>query len=146
MTAHFLDAEALIIARLKERVKGLVLVAGAEAIEGLEEQAQRTPAIYVTLDTYTPTRSVGVATEWDQTWNVTVAVRNASQGDGGATREDAGPFLSAALKALQGWRPSPNHSALALKPNPRPRISNGFGYFPLSFTCRVVSRGDTTGE
>lgn len=136
-------AEALIIERLKERVPGFRAVMGEGELSAIEERKQVTPSAYVVLDRYRPLQQRDYAVEWEQTWIVAVAVRNA-KAKADAMREDAGPLISAVLQALTAWQPSKDHTRLTIGTNPRPVIEADYAYFPLTFNTRVMVRG--TGD
>lgn len=145
---NYLSAEPLLIARLREKVSDVKGVLSAADLAGVAESAQQTPALHVVFGGYRPTRSVdgsrGAIQETEQTWWVVAAVKNLrSPQTGENAREQAGPILSAVLAALQGWQPTAKHTPLELAAGPRPGFSKGYGYFPLAFVTRVVTRGAT---
>lgn len=146
---NYLSAEAFIIARLREKAPEAVkAVLSAADLAGVAESKQVTPALHVLFHGYRPTRAVegsrGAIQETEQTWVVVTAVRNLrTPKTGEHAREEAGPILSAVLAALQGWQPSPKHTPLELAGGPRAGFTGGYGYFPLAFTTRVVTRGAT---
>jgi hypothetical protein len=140
---NYLSAEALLLDRLRATVTGARAVLSAADLAGVEESQQQTPAVHVVLGGYRPTRvsGEGRVQETEQSWRVVVAVRNLrSPQTGEHAREDAGPVLAQVLEALQGWRPSAEHTPLALAAGPAPGFSRGYGYFPLTFTTQVVTR------
>lgn len=143
---NFLSAEPLIVARLEAKVPGVKVFSAAD-LAGVAEAKQTTPALHVLFSGYRPTRqqegSHGRIQEGEQTWFVVAAVRNLrSPQTGEHAREEAGPVLATVLAALQGWKPSTGHGPLELAPGARAGFKNGFGYFPLAFTTKVVTRGD----
>ncbi|MEW6490766.1 MAG: hypothetical protein AB1578_22995 [Thermodesulfobacteriota bacterium] len=141
---NYLSAEALIVARLQSKVAGVKAVLSAADLDGVAESAQVTPAVHVVFGGYRPTqeRDEGRVQESEQVWIAVVAVRNLrTPKTGEHARETAGELCADVLAALQGWRPSAEHQPLKLAPGPRPGFSKGYGYFPLAFTTRVVTRG-----
>ena len=142
----YLGAEPLLLERLREQVEGVRAVLSAADLAGVAESKQPTPALHVLYGGYTPGEqlkgSQGRVQASHQRWVVVVAVRNLrTPHTGEDARGEAGPLLSAVLEALQGWRPSAEHTPLELAAGPAPGFSKGYGYFPLAFATRVVTRG-----
>lgn len=146
----FLDTEAAIITRLEAKLlaaenKARVFAASQMAL--IEERQQIVPALYVVFDGYEPVQAIaaGKIQQIEQTWTITVAVRNAyGQTSGEGVRADAEPLLELVLAALCGWKPSAEFTGMALAPGGAPAFGDGFGYFPLHFRTRVSVRGSTT--
>ena len=148
---NFLDAEALLIAHLTAALGEKVRFVGSMAdMQTIEEQSQRTPAVYVVYDGYTPgqTTTESRVAEIKQRWLVIVAVRNVSGvHTGAAAREDAGEVLAHLFPALQAYRPSAGHSRLTLVPPPPAVYRAGFAYIPTAWETNIVShhnRSNTT--
>jgi len=140
---NYLGAEPLLIARLQAQVPGVKAVLSAADLAGVAESKQQTPALHVLFRGYRPTRTSGEGRvqETEQTWQVVVAVKNLrSPQTGEHAREEAGPLLAAVLAALQGWRPSAEHTPLTLAAGAAPGFSRGYAYFPVAFGTNVVTR------
>ncbi len=75
---------------------------------------------------------------------VVVQTRNAStQLAGSASRQDAGPLLTAVIKALLGWTPDDaKYEPLVMLSAPGPEHDGGIGYYPLAFATRYVVTGE----
>lgn len=147
MSGEFLAPEAALITRLEEKLtaaSNAARVFTAAQMATIEERAQITPALYIVFEGYTPTQDVngGRVQQIEQSWTITVAVRNASgQGTGSGVRAAAVPLIELVLAALCGWKPDPAFSGMALADGPGPLFSEGYGYFPLRFTTRTHVRG-----
>lgn len=143
MSAHFLSAEGLIKARLRDKVPDLAMVLGASDQASMDEAQQVTPAAHVLLDSYQPGNAVAPhIVPFSQVWHVYLCVRDVRDATGEAAREDAGPLLSAIYQALLGWKPSEDHAPLGPAPHPKPLYRpGGFVYLALAFTTRVIVRG-----
>lgn len=148
MIADYLAAEALIIARLEDRLAadGVKVLAAAD-LAGVEERKQIVPAVHVLYDGDRLGQSVsrGIQHQVYQRWFAVVAVRNArGQATGAAARSAAGPLITKTIQALAGWAPSSDHQPLVRVSAPRPRFSpGGFAYFPLAFETRIETGGST---
>lgn len=147
MLTNYLSAEALIKARLSEAARDLPRVLAAADLDGVIEKSQTTPAIHlVSLPDSIPQGKNDSAVRSKnqivyQRWMVVIVVKNVSTAD--RLREDAGPYISGTIKALQGWPPSAEHGHLHRVEAPyRPTYRNGFGYFPLLFTTKIITTGD----
>lgn len=144
---NYLIAEQLIVERLTTRLRGVKKVLAAADLAGVAESSQTTPAVHVVYQGYRPTQEKedGATQQTEQTWLVVVAVRNVRDTRAAtATREDAGPIMLDCLRALQGWLPSKEHSRLKLSTAPQAGYRAGFGYFPMAFTTKLITRGDDT--
>jgi hypothetical protein len=147
MLANYLSVEALITDRLKEPARSLPQVLSAGDLEGVKEASQKHPAIHlINLPDAIPNGKNDSAVNGknqivQQRWMVVIVVKNVSTS--AKLREDAGPIISGAIKALQGWKPSPEHGHMLRKDAPyRQTYRNGFGYFPLLFTTQIITTGD----
>lgn len=146
-TPAFFALEALILERLKAAsLPGVRKVGTAADIAAVAEAQQTTPAVYLIYGGYRPTQmregSGGRVQELEQTWVAVVAVRNVRDMAGTAAREDAGPIINAVLASLQGWKPTADFRELHLSDPPPPEFTEGFGYYPLAFQTRFVSKTD----
>lgn len=135
----FLAVEDLIRQRLAERVPGIRKIYSVDDLQGAQEQAQRTPAAHILYSGATPAqeRKDQAAVNIEQTWTVVIAVRHIRDTSG--ARSEAGEIIQATLEALQGWRPSEQHSPMSMTRAPlRPDYGNGYAYFPVAFTTRIT--------
>lgn len=140
--ADYLSAGALIIARLKDRVPGLRQVLPATALSTLTETGAQSPAAFVLYDgdRLGDSAMAGRQRVIHQRWLVVLAVRNATQGDGGKAMQDvAGPLISEILGVLQGHALSADHRPLMRVAAPRPGYSPAFAYYPLAFETAIQS-------
>lgn len=140
----YLSAGPLIIARIKAKT-GIEDVRPARELAGIAESAIRSPSVFVVYggDTLGANGGRGQAQVVRQRWVVVLAVRNATQGDGGeATATEAGPLITELLESLQGWEPSTNHGPLERKQAQQPGYSPAFAYYPLAFDCQLFTIGD----
>lgn len=143
---NYLAAAQLIIDRLKDQVDALATVSDWSEYATLDEATFNSPAAYVLFLGYRPTQehSDGSVQQTEQLWGVVVAVRNARQARAkSGVREDAGPLMASVMAALQGWRPSKEHSALKLTSvdAARPTYGATVGFFPMIFASKVVIEG-----
>lgn len=141
-----LAAGALIQARLLSEAPVFKDVAGASALAMLESRTRRSPVAFVLYDgDVLPTSAdavagAGAARMVRQRWMVVVAVRNvADQGVDERLTTEAGLALGAAIQALSGWAPSPNHRPLVRVAAASPEYSPGLGLFPLMFETTLVN-------
>jgi len=147
MLDNYLSVEPLIKARLQEAARELPKVLAADDLEGVKEASQMTPAIHLlNLPDYIPqgkgdSAIRGKSQIVHQRWLTVIVVKNVR--DAAALRQAAGPLISGVIKALQGWKPSKEHGEMYRKDAPyRQTYRNGFGYFPLLFTTRIITTGD----
>jgi len=142
MSTNYLDLEPLLIARLKAQVPSALDVLSAADLAWAEGRTLRTPALQVFYfgDAFDDSADRGRHMEVTQTWAVIVVIRH-QQGPS-AQRGQAGELISAVIAALQGWEPSKSHGRLARKNAPAPVYGeSGYAYFPLYFSCRVLTSG-----
>ncbi len=146
MLADYLSLSPLIIARIGAAVSGIAAVLPARDLAALNELALQSPSVFVVYDgdALAESGGRGQAQVVRQRWIVVLAVRNATQGDGGAAQTaQAGPLLSDLISALQGWQPgSPDFRPLTRVSAPRPGYSPAFAYYPLAFECQIFTTGD----
>jgi hypothetical protein len=73
-----------------------------------------------------------------QYWLVVVSLKNVSN-VGSAARHDVGGLLVAALKTLQGFKLSPDHTPLTRQRSPfRNPDKGGYVHIPLMFTTSII--------
>lgn len=139
----FFSAQALIITQLMEQVPELRLVRGARDLASVRERPGTAPAAYVLYDGQNARIGAGREQMVEQKWMVVTVVRNARDAVfGHGERQEAGPILLHICQTLLGWQPGSEHGALSLIHAPGPSFKDGFGFYPLCFTTRVVLRPD----
>lgn len=146
--ANHLIAEQLIKARLIHKVECIPAkhILSAIDLEGVKQKSQVIPAIHVLYadDVVVTSDKAGSGRgqTFDQLWNVVVVVRNVKDSTGESSRAAAGDIIDATLKALQGWTPSNDHTALhRTRSSFRTTYMNGFVYFPLQFSTKMMTIG-----
>lgn len=146
MLDNYLEAEGLIIARIKAEVSGLKAVLPAADLAGVAENAQPSPAVHVIYagdqvpGSDNQRSTSGALQKVTQQWYAVVAVRNArTQTSGAAARETAGPIITQVLAALAGWQPADAFKPLKRVNAPPPKTIGTFAYFPLLFTTEVYT-------
>jgi len=148
LTDDFLSAGTPIAERIKARCGEIPHVMNAADLDGVLESKQPTPAAHVIYDRYrvVETQAEGERARLQQTWVVVLVERNVAQHDQASQQRAAiGPLAIAALRALQGWAPSAEHSRLIPTSAPyQTAYNNGFIYVPLAFTTEVKIAGDKT--
>ena len=130
----YLEAEPLIVARLKEKIPDAqILSSWGQPV--IKESHNLPPSVMVFLENDGPKENVaaGRNQKIEQTWLALVVVQDAEN--------EAGPLISKVLRALSGWVPEGNRCG----PFKRVRSSympdyspNGIFYFPLSFSTMFV--------
>lgn len=146
MTATYLDIEALIVARLVERV---TLVPAANVLTyadmaSLQETQQPAPGINLLFGGQQPRRApTGALSQViEQTWIVIPVIRHVGGiTSGQAAREAMSPILAAVDAALLGWEPTLEHDAMQLVGAPSPSYRNGFMNYPLAYRTSYTARG-----
>lgn len=139
--------QAEILDRLRDRAMPPLAMVEAAASEAAarDRPPEATPAAFVlwTDDIPNPSRLVGKAVRQtvETTWAVMIAVRNVSDGRGGASTADFDDVRMAIRDALLGWQPG---SAMA----PFQYAAGGFAgtddehvWFQLSYTTLEVISG-----
>ena len=104
-----LDAEALLVDRLKEKCPGVSgNVLAAADLAAVKEAGQVTPALHVVLHGYRKLDDdSGSGTLWRETWLVVAVVKNARQKVGAeAVRNAAGPLLAETMAPPARCAPS----------------------------------------
>ncbi|MBI2278193.1 MAG: hypothetical protein HYU74_12635 [Dechloromonas sp.] len=137
---------------LEQRLKALCPSAQdnifcTEALAGVMEKSQVTPALHLVLHSYKPIEDNASDNRWREIYLVVAVQKNQRQGVGAkAVREAAPAMLKEAIAALDGWKcPGAVGVVRAIDP-PNPQITQGFGYFPLAFTVDVVTDGATNPD
>lgn len=141
MIENWFALEPLLVERIKSRVPTDVLVAGIQDESGVSEATLGNAAILIMYHGDRPGDSAGhgAASIDYQQWLIWVAVKNATQGDGGAAkRASAGRLIVQVKRALSGWEPNDDFDALKKIPAPRPGYTAAFGYFPLAYETYLI--------
>lgn len=146
----YLAAEPLIIERVRARCAtelGLRQVIGVADLEGVESARQVLPAAYVLYGgERVPEERThrGAVQQVNQRWYVVLAQSNRRDASHGSDwRREIGGMLAALNAALQGWKPSAEHGELTKAAAPAPLYRSGYGYWPLAFNTRIVTRGES---
>lgn len=142
MLADYLAAGLLLMQRIRDAVPGVVAVLAARDLSRLAESTLQSPSVFVVYDgdRLGDAAGRGGARIVHQRWLVVLAVRNATQTDGGAAlTTEAGPLISDLLSALQGWEPSEDHRPLYRVAAPLPGFSPAFGFYPLAFEAALIT-------
>jgi len=142
--ADWLEAEEPIIARLRDKVPGARTVIGMSEFSRAHIE-QNAPAVVVMYDgdRLPDSAGEGQAVLAAQRWVVIVGVRNVRDAAaGGAARREAGPLLTAVIKALSGWAPGQMFTGFVRVTSPRAGYEPGFAWFGLAFETRTISMGD----
>ncbi len=146
LTDDFLSAGPAIEQRIRDQVPGLRMVLSAADLEGVQESKQTTPAAHVLFADYTVAeeQAAGERARIRQTWIAVVVERNVRQSNqAAAQRATIGPRVLEVMRALMGWPPTAEHSALVPTDSPfQTAYSNGFIYVPVAFTTDVKIAGD----
>jgi len=142
MLTDYLAAGPLLMQRIRAAVPGVAAVLAARDLSRLAESTLQSPAVFVVYDgdRLGDAAGRGGARIVHQRWLVVLAVRNATQADGGtALAHDAGPLLSGLIEALQGWAPSADFRPLYRSNAPPPDFSPSFGFYPLAFEAALIT-------
>ena len=134
------DIEALIVARLVERLKGAGLVKfvyDTREYGAVEEESQLVPAAAVIYNGYRTGDAVGqgAVQAVQQEFLVVVVTRSSKQTlRASGAKASAGEIFHAAIQALTGWKPAPGVRRLTLTDAPGAGYSDaGFAYLPIAF-------------
>jgi hypothetical protein len=142
---NYLNAEQLIIDRLAQELPQLTAVVGAERAEDALEGGIACPFAVVVfagdrvLTGDDAVQQYGVVQVVWQRWLVEIVSDMAGVQGGTLSREEPGQLMSQALRALQGWHPSDEHSEVYRVQGPAPIYQKGQGVFPLLFETMVIT-------
>ncbi|WP_295586017.1 hypothetical protein [uncultured Lamprocystis sp.] len=146
--ANYLALEPLLLERLEPLTTDwpTLRIEAARDVAGVLAKDQRLPSLCVLYQgdaAVDATDGLGQLVHADQRWAVVVAARDLREAAAG--RVSAGELAAAVIARLQGWQPNGRESGLGRlrrQAAPAPVYSNeGAVYLPLTFTCRVLSRG-----
>lgn len=145
----YLALEALIVDRLNSATAMTERrILTAPDVEAVEEAKQTTPAYHVIYagDRAPAGRSTAAdsrAQLVEQLWLVVVAVKNVRETRRGkAARGLAGPWVTEAITALQGWQPGGEYWPLQRDLSAPPAAYQaGFFYVPTLWACVFASVG-----
>ncbi len=139
---NFFAVRDAIIDTLRAAMPG-VEVLTADDLEGIDEAAQKTPAVHVVNGGFRvdEVNRSGRSAVIEQTWIVVCVVRH--DGDKRKAVREAGgridPHVQAVLNTLMGWRhASTGMLPLQIATPPAPRWRPPFYYFPLTFSAKVA--------
>ena len=140
-----IDIEALIVARLTERLKATGLVKFVYDTKGyaeVEEESQLSPAVAVIYNGYRAGVEVprGQAQAIDLEYLVVIVTASSTQTlRGSGAKASAGSIFLPLVGALTGWKPGPGLGRLTLSEAPGAGYSRaGFAYMPVAFTTRIT--------
>lgn len=147
--ADYLALEGLIVARLAaQTAMPAKRVLTAPDIEQVEEARQTTPAYHVIYaGDRAPSGGGGAARSRyqvvEQLWLVVVAVKNVRDvRRGQAAREQAGPWVTELIAALQGWRPGDDYNELQRDLGAPPAAYQaGYFYVPTLWAVTFSTQG-----
>lgn len=148
LITDYFEAEEAIIARLTDKVPGIVKIYTPFDLQGVLESSQASPALHVVYAGDVvggtgpgPQVGAGAGKIVDQRWLVVLAVRTAGAQlqDTTAIRKKAGVLVPRVLDALQGWQPVQWMRPLARVSGPSSGYSSSFAYFPFLFEGRVTT-------
>lgn len=145
MLTNWLQAEQLIIDRLKEKVPEAKLVVGMPDFD-VQIIGQKCPALVVIYqgDRMGGNAEHGAVQVVDQIWSVVVATRSAAKIEHGeASRAEAGDLLTKAIRSLSGWNPDQENfqSGLTRIQAGGAGYLSGISWFPLAFKISTYSIG-----
>lgn len=147
----FLDVEDAIVERLRDKLSTLdsppKIFHGSD-LQNVKDQSASARAVYVCYNGIVGIKAISqnvnhvvAMTNEFVIWVVTKRI--VSRGNAKALFTKVDDILLGTIKALIGWKPSPENKTLALAQSPAPLYdSDGFGSFPLVFTIDVPIQGD----
>lgn len=143
---NYLDLENLIIERLTAELPKEVKVLSSADLEGLKTSAQPAPAVHVLLEDDQPASEVNTSQQIKQRWCCILVVKNVrTVRTGQAARTDAGLLIPQIITILNNWEPQgaiPYYPLTRVKTAFKPRYSNGFMHYPLTFECSFHWKND----
>lgn len=138
----YFSAQELILVRLIQQLPEFRLVRGARDLASVRARPGASPSAYVLYNGQEALVGAGREQAVAQQWLVVVVVKNLRDSVGGqGERQEVGPLLIQVCQALLGWKPGEEHGALAMANAPGPTFHEGFGFYPLMFTTRVIVQG-----
>lgn len=142
----FEEQEDRILARLREKLGGAVLVDTLRELERVPENAQRAPAAWVVYNGFRPGAEVPLSMPGVQQlifeWIIVVVARSArGNGETDEARDMAAAIGLKVIKALLGFDMG-GGKRLRLAEAGGPEYSAGYCELPLAFSCAVTVKGD----
>jgi hypothetical protein len=139
---NFFATEELILTRL-ESLNGLFrLISTGRSLPELKNHPGPVPALYLIYGGQKPYLGAGLEQAIHQQWSVVIVVRSAhNSATGAGEREEAGPLLIRVCETLLGWQANSETGPLTLQSTPGPTAHNGYGYYPLQWSSRLILRG-----
>lgn len=145
-----LSLEPLLVERLKAALAShtpAVHVLAAADLEGVIEERQLVPAVYVVFAGLKPLAADAGSTRTECTWHTVSTLKNVSTADkGAAARTSANALVHAVYTALVGWMPAGHSKPMALASGPSGGHHNGFFYLPLTWRAEFVWRSSAPIE
>jgi hypothetical protein len=136
----------LLVDRLSTTVTSVNTVLASIQLSGLTEASLITPAIHVYYvgEDIGDMAGMGIAYEIKQTWSTVIVTKNLRLP--GPRRFELGEIITDVLHSLQGWKASNMYSPLYRENAPGPKDDpGGYTYFPLHFSVKILTSGDTDG-
>lgn len=145
MSINLLDAEALLITRLKAQLTGIQTVASAASVAGAqpEDLTPLLPAFFTQPGAGEAVSDAGngLAAQQEETWIVVGVFKLLPDQTLAATYDTAGDWLGKAAQALAGWAPSASYRPMKYAGRDEPDYAPGYVEFPLRFTVRRMFSG-----
>lgn len=149
---NFLFVEPLILDFLKKSLDDLTTKLNfltAPELSTTTEKNQPVPAVHLIYEGYavstdTARQPVGKSVVLiNQTWSVTVCVRNVRDIKSGSDARQMGGNLAArVMKSLMGWQPDGCTKPLKLVNAARAIYSEGYMYIPIGFEVEFILRSE----
>lgn len=138
----FMALEQHLVDSVEKAVAGMqpaVHVLTAADLDGVKEQAQRTPAIHVIYGGYSIAEDMRVTWRLAHRWYIVAAVRSAAKvRSGQVARLSAGALGARVTAALAGQCLPGAASALMLVTPPAARYAAGFQYIPSALQVETI--------
>ena len=146
MAVNHLAFGDLLVDRLIDTVDSVGTVLASIEQSGLTEASFITPAlhVYYVSEDFGDVAALGRAHEIKQTWSVRIVTKNLKLPS--PRLAELGGIITDVLNSLQGWKASPSYSALCRVPAPGPKNDpGGYTHFPLYFSTKFLTTGDSNG-
>ena len=136
----------LLVARLSDTVTSVGTVLASIELSGVTDASLITPALHVYYvgEDLGDMAGRGIAYEIKQTWSVVIVTKNLRLP--GPRRAELGDIITDVLKSLQGWQANSAYSPMYRENAPGPKDdAGGYTYFPLHFSTKFLTTGDSNG-
>ncbi len=138
----FFSAESLLLDRLQTLQGAFRLITTARSQKALQDQPGPVPALYLVYDGQEPFLGAGQEQAIDQQWLLITVVRTGRETvSGSEERAMSGPLLIQLCETLIGWQPGAEYGPLTFKKVSGPLYHNGYGFYPLRVSTRLILRG-----